>query len=86
MTKNNHGGPRPKISDTDKRGRHHSPKPGSGRKPTTFTLKLDDKFYKSQQDDNGNGILPGELWTVTKIERTHVIFTSDNGDTYRLRR
>lgn len=81
-----HGGARPKTRDDDARGKHHSPKPGSGRKPKSFTLKLGDVFFKSQRDANGNGIIPSEIWTVTEITRSHVVMSSSNGDTYKLLR
>ena len=86
MTTNQHGGARPKVREDDRRGKHHSPKPGSGRPPKSFTLKVGDVFFKSEKDANGNGILPSEIWTVTEITRSHVTFTNQAGDTYRLLR
>lgn len=83
---NNHGGARRKVRDDDRRGKHHSPKPGSGRQPTTFTVKLGDKFFVGRNDQDGNGVLPSELWRVAEITRTHVLFASDNGDTVKLLR
>ena len=83
---NQHGGARPKVRNDDRRGKHHSPKPGSGRTPKSFTLKVNDVFLKSERDADGNGVLPSEIWTVTEITRMHVIFSNQDGDTYRLLR
>lgn len=84
MTNNTHGGARPKVRDDDQRGKHHAPKPGSGRKPKSFTLKLDDSYYVGTRDKDGNGVGPGEVWTVAEITRTHVVMASNTGDRVRL--
>lgn len=69
---NTHGGARPKVREDDGRGKHHSPKPGSGRKPQSMTMKLGDKFYV--------GIVNGGAWTVEEITRTKITFVDDNGE------
>lgn len=80
-----HGGARPKQREDDARGKHHSPKPGSGRKPKSFTLKLDDGFYVGRKTKDGKGVSPAEVWIVTEISRTHVILTDHiTGDMIRL--
>lgn len=84
MTNSNHGGPRPKTSDSDQRGRHHSPKPGSGRTPKSFTLKLGDVFFCGMSNPEGKGVLPGEIWTVVEITRSHVKLKSDTGYSHTL--
>lgn len=81
MANNQHGGPRPAVRPDDKRG---GARQGTGPKPKSFTLKLGDVFFKGQRDAQGNGIIPSEIWTVTEITRSHVVFSSNNGDTYRL--
>lgn len=81
----NHGGARPKQRDDDGR-LNNRPTVHPGRKPKSFTLKLGDSFCKSQKDAQGRPLIPGELWTVTEITRTHVTLSSDNGDTYKLLR
>lgn len=85
MTTSTHGGPRFKTRDDDARGKHHSPKPGSGRKPKSFTLKLGQKLFVGAHDKDGVGIADEYAWTVTDIDRTHVTIRSDvSGNTYRL--
>lgn len=79
MTTGTHGGARPKVRDDDARGKHHSPKPGSGRTPQTFRLRVGDKFYRGSSAADGTPCL-GELWTVKFITRTKLTFHSDSGD------
>lgn len=79
-----HGGPRPKTRDDDQRGRRHSPKPGSGRKPQSFTLKLGDVFFVCLSNPDGKGVLPSEIWTVSEITRSHVKLASDTGYSHTL--
>lgn len=59
---------------------------GQGRKPQSFTIKLGDAFFVGRNDKDGNGILPSELWRVSEITRTHILFASDTGDTVRILR
>lgn len=84
MTTNTHGGPRPKVREDDARGKHHSPKPGSGRPPQSFTVKLGDVFSKQEQTAEGNGVIPSEVWTCKEITRTHLVFVNNSGDRIRL--
>lgn len=83
MNQSTHGGARPKVREDDGR-KNNQPVVHPGRKPKSFTLKLGDTFWKSRKDTEGNGALPSETWTVVEITRTHVVFSSNTGDTYRL--
>lgn len=86
MNQNTHGGARPKVRDDDQRGKHHAPKPGSGRKPESFRLKLGDKLFVATKDADGNPVDNAQLWTVAEIDRNWLTINSDNGDTIRIRR
>lgn len=86
MTTNTHGGPRPKTSDDDRRGKHHSPKPGSGRKPNRFAVKVGDDFFVTTVTAEGLSVFPSAVWQVAEITRSHVIFVADNGDRVKLLR
>ena len=79
-----HGGARPKVRDDDARTRNGGGGRGQGRKPQSFTLKLDDKLYVARADADGNGILPSELWTITEVTRTYLRVQSSTGDSVRL--
>lgn len=86
MTTNTHGGPRPKQRDDDARGHHHSPKPGSGRKPQSFTIKANAEFAVWQRNPEGRPVGLGELWTVKEITRTGIVLVSESGYVYDIRR
>lgn len=84
MTTNAHGGARPKTRDDDARGKHHSPKPGSGRKPQSFTLKVGDALFVWAKDANGKQSGSSMVWTVTAIDRQHIDLVADNGLVWRM--
>lgn len=73
MTNATHGGPRPATREDD--GRHanggHS---GTGPKPKSFTLKLNDSYAGWH----------GKVWTVIAIDRTAVTLQSTDGDKFTL--
>jgi len=83
----NHGGARPKVRADDQRTNNGGSRPGAGPKPKSFTLKLGDKLAAFRRDAEGRNIDDGAgLWTVAEIDRSWLTITTDNGDTYRLRR
>lgn len=86
MITKNHGGPRPKQREDDARGKHHSPKPGSGRKPERFAVKVGDGFSVHTVTAEGLSVFPSAVWQVAEITRSYVIFTADNGDRVKLLR
>lgn len=59
-----------------------SPRPVTGRPPTTITLRLGDKLLLSRRQ--GDGVTPSEMATVTKIGRGVITLETDEGDVITL--
>lgn len=64
---NNHGGKRAGAGSG-------GPRPGAGRKPQSFALKLGDSFYVTLPG------VHGDAWTVTEIHRNYILLKAYHSD------
>ena len=86
MSDNTHGGARPKQREDDGRISNGGAGRGQGRKPKSFTLKINDKLLVITKDAEERTVGDSQLWTIAEIDRSWLTIRSDNGDTIRIRR
>lgn len=68
-------------SSIDHRSGHH---PETRPKPKSFRMKPGDSFAKFEQDNEGRGVDPAQVWKVIEVTHTYIKFRADDGSTIRL--